>query len=214
MFKIIVSLLISALASFILFLMAFIASILNSEVGVSYKLHTPYPIPLPKHVSESNTFTYQQELDMFSDQLVRAFNISKGQADRYTPVIMQADINTGLSEIKIASLIMTESSFREDVSSNVGAYGSTQIRAIFWENFCKERGYDMFDFEGNILCGSEILVYLMGKYCEDDILCGLQHYNVGRTNLRTSLAYRQAGKRYTKKIEYYTNKMIQDVLEY
>ncbi len=211
MFKSIASLLIISLT----ITMGFFTLYLKSNSGSAGVLLEPsvrHAVSIPKSVSSKKGLTYEQELELFSEQLARAFGIPKKKAQRYAPVIIHAEINTGLSEIKIASLIMTESSFNDDVESSVGAYGSTQIRPIYWEEFCDEKGYDIFSFDGNVLCGATIVAHLMDKYCSNDLNCALEHYNVGRGNLLTHVKYRQAGKRYSSKVEYYSNQLSKNSL--
>lgn len=171
-----------------------------------------YPAPIPSEIKNRKVLTYEQELELFSEQISRAFSIPLGKARKYAPVIIEAEVNTGLSEIKIASLIMTESTFNEFAESSVGAYGSTQIRPMYWSEFCDGKGYDIYSFKGNILCGSEIVTFLMDKYCPNDIQCALEHYNVGRGNLLTNVKYQQAGKRYSKKVEYYSKRLSKNFL--
>jgi soluble lytic murein transglycosylase-like protein len=175
--------------------------------GVQLELGHSYQLNIPNLRSLSNAITYEQELEQFSQQLVRAFGIPINTARKYAPIIVQAEINTGLSEIKIASLIMTESTFNDEAVSFVGAYGSTQIRPEYWTEFCASKSLDIFSFEGNVLCGAEIITYLGDKFCEGELLCALEHYNVGRGNLLASTEYQKAGRRYTKKINGYSDKL-------
>jgi soluble lytic murein transglycosylase-like protein len=174
------------------------------------KIGKRYELVLPDTLSQS--MSYEQEVEQFSQQLVRAFDISIEKARKYSPVIIRADINTGLSEIKIASLIMTKSTFRHEVFSSVGAYGSTQINPFYWNEFCENKSLDIFNFEGNILCGAEIVSYLQNQFCDGRLTCALEHYNVRRGNLLASIKYRQTGKRYTKKISNYSNQLESTIL--
>lgn len=210
MFKIISSIFLSCFLSLSAFGILFLSANAKEDSAIVLKPNTPYSMPIPEHILDNNDLSYEQELELFSSQLVRAFEISKEKATKYAPIIIQAGINTGLSEIRIASLIMTESSFNYDAESSVGAYGSTQIRPEYWAGFCETKGHDMFDFNGNILCGAEIVAFLMTKYCPNNIQCALEHYNVGRGNLVNKVEYRLAGQRYTRKIEYYSERLSQN----
>jgi len=176
------------------------------------KVGVRYSVSIPNHILRNNSVSYEQQVDLFSKQLVRAFDISEQKAKQYAPVIIRADIDTGLSEIRIASLIMTESSFNKNAKSSVGALGSTQIRPVYWSNFCDEYNLDIHDFEGNILCGARIVSFLMTKYCDDKINCAFEHYNVGRGNLLSHVKYRQAGMRYTQKINDYSERLISTLI--
>jgi len=176
----------------------------NKEIE-ALKIGVVYDAPLS--ISKNKDLTWEQEKHHFAEQLTRAFGISRDKAYKYAPIILTASIDSLLSEISIASIIMTESSFREDAVSVVGAYGATQIRALYWEDFCKENGANMYQLEGNVECGAKIINFLKEKFCQGDLHCALEHYNVGRTNLKSSAWYRSAGKRYTKKINKYATKL-------
>jgi soluble lytic murein transglycosylase-like protein len=175
----------------------------GSDTHVSVR----YPVELPLHITRDAGMTWTQETAHFAEQLMRAFDISPEKAAIYSPIIIRASIQSDISEIVLASIIMTESTFKEDAVSHVGAYGATQIRPIYWEQFCSEINLDIYSLEGNVNCGATIVSFLMESYCEFDITCALEHYNVGRTNLLTSAKHRQAGKRYTTKIQTYKNQL-------
>jgi hypothetical protein len=196
----ITTIILSLFATFIIYVHADDASNHHTALEIGKR----HEIKLPDNIRFTDSITYEQELEQFSNQLTRAFDIPLLEARKYAPIIIKADINTDLSDINIASLIMTESSFRPTVKSSVGAYGSTQIRPVFWNDFCQSRSYDIFDFEGNIMCGAEIVAYLKDHYCKGVLSCALEHYNVGRRNLLTSVKFRKAGKRYTHKISNYS----------
>jgi soluble lytic murein transglycosylase-like protein len=196
-------------ATFILYIHADHAS----DNHLTLQVGKRYEVRLPNNIRFSDSITYEQELEQFSNQLTRAFDIPLSEARKYAPVIIKADINTDLSDINIASLIMTESSFRPTISSSVGAYGSTQIRPLFWNDFCQSKSYDIFDFEGNIMCGAEIVAHLKNRYCEGALSCALEHYNVGRRNLLSSVAFRKAGKRYTYKVINYSEQLSSTIEE-
>lgn len=164
-----------------------------------------YSVELPDNLINGNSISWEQEQEYFASQLSRAFNIPIEKARVFSPIIVMANINSNLSEIDIASIIMTESTFNENAISSVGAFGATQIRPEYWEEFCQNYSLDMFSLEGNVICSAKILSYLMDKFCKDDLNCALEHYNVGRGNLLASKKYRKAGMRYVKKIKNYSN---------
>ena len=86
----------------------------------------------------------------------------------------------GLEPELLASLVLTESSFRKDVVSHVGAIGPAQVRPEYWSGFCGSN--DLLDPAENIYCGAQVLSHLMDR-CGDDTdlrVDGLQHRPVRR----------------------------------
>ena len=95
----------------------------------------------------------------------------------------------------LASLVVTESSFRKSVRSNVGAVGPTQVRPDYWGNFCGAS--DLTDPEQNVYCGAQVLSHLLER-CDGDQACALAAYNVGPYAKREA-----AARRYLNKIDRY-----------
>ena len=95
----------------------------------------------------------------------------------------------------LASLVLTESSFRKDVVSHVGAIGPAQVRPDYWSGFCGSS--DLLDPAENIYCGAQVLSHLLDR-CGDDTGCALTAYNIGPYG-----SEEQAGRRYVSKVGRY-----------
>jgi soluble lytic murein transglycosylase-like protein len=98
----------------------------------------------------------------------------------------------------LASLVLTESSFRKNVRSAVGAVGPAQIRPEYWSGFCGIA--NLHDPAENIYCGAQVLSHLVDR-CGDergDEGCALGAYNIGFYGERE-----QAARRYVAKVDRY-----------
>ena len=91
--------------------------------------------------------------------------------------------------------MLTESSFRKDVVSHVGAIGPAQVRPDYWSGFCGSS--DLLDPAENIYCGAQVLSHLLDR-CGDDTGCALTAYNIGPYGDEE-----QAGRRYVSKVGRY-----------
>ncbi len=136
----------------------------------------------------------QTEVAHFGSRVSTAFGINGEVATEFADWILEASERQGLAPELLASLVVTESSFRKTARSNVGAIGPTQVRPDYWGDFC---GPDLHDPEQNVYCGAQVLSYLMER-CEGDQACALAAYNVGPYARRAN-----AASRYVKKIDSY-----------
>ena len=141
----------------------------------------------------------QSEVDRFGGQVSHAFGINQNVATEFADWILEASERQNLSPELIASLVITESSFRKNVRSNVGAVGPAQVRPDYWGNFCGAD--DLDDPEQNIYCGAQILSHLLER-CGGDQNCALAAYNVGPYANRAN-----AAQRYVNKIDRYLNRI-------
>ena len=141
----------------------------------------------------------QNEVDRFGGQVSSAFGINQNVATEFADWILEASERQGLSPELIASLVITESSFRKNVRSNVGAIGPAQVRPDYWGSFCGVD--DLDDPEQNIYCGAQILSHLLER-CEGDQACALAAYNVGPYANRAN-----AAQRYVNKVDRYLNRI-------
>ena len=140
--------------------------------------------------------TWNAERDEFAGKLHRGFGIRYETAEEFSGWILEASKRQHLSPELIASLVLTESSFRKDVTSSVGAIGPAQIRIEFWQRFCGT--IDLADPEENIYCGAQILAHYQ-EMCGSEN-CALKSYNLGfRNHDRQDFA--GAGERYLLKID-------------
>ncbi len=137
----------------------------------------------------------QTEVAQFGNRVSNAFGINNNVATEFADWILEASERQQLSPELLASLVVTESSFRKSVRSNVGAVGPAQVRPDYWGDFCGAS--DLLDPEQNVYCGAQVLSHLMER-CDGDKACALAAYNVGPYATREN-----AAKRYVKKIDRY-----------
>lgn len=142
----------------------------------------------------------------FAARLQRGYGIDHDAAVEFAGWILEASVRQNLAPELLASVVMTESSFRKEARSVTGAVGPAQVRPDLWRQFC---GGDLHDPEQNLYCGALIL----GHYrdvCADgsqDSLtlaeeCALRAYNVGFGN-RNNVYFLAAATRYLDKIDRY-----------
>lgn len=137
----------------------------------------------------------QTEVNQFGHKVSSAFGIKRETAAEFADWIIEASERQSLTPELLASLVITESSFRKHVRSNVGAVGPAQVRPDYWSAFCGAS--DLTDPEQNIYCGAQILSHLMER-CDGDQACALAAYNVGPYAKRE-----KAARRYVTKVDRY-----------
>jgi soluble lytic murein transglycosylase-like protein len=141
---------------------------------------------------------WQSEVDAFGHRVSRAFGVHPKTANEFASWILEASERQQLEPDLLASLVHTESTFRKNALSPVGAVGPAQVRPNFWASFCGNT--DLYDPDENIYCGAQVLSYLRDQ-CGDD-QCALQAYNVGQYSDQV-----QAGRRYVAKIDRARNQL-------
>lgn len=144
---------------------------------------------------EHNNVPWHSEVDAFGHKVSQAFGVRRNTATEFAGWILEASERQGLEPELLASLVLTESSFRKDVVSHVGAIGPAQVRPEYWSGFCGSS--DLVDPAENIYCGAQVLSHLMDR-CGDDTGCALTAYNIGPYGEE-----KQAGRRYVSKVGRY-----------
>jgi soluble lytic murein transglycosylase-like protein len=146
----------------------------------------------------------QAEVAHFGNRVSDAFGVKHHVATEFADWILEASERQNLAPELLASLVVTESSFRKVARSHVGAVGPTQVRPDYWSDFCGQP--DLHDPEENVYCGAQVLGHLLDR-CEGDTACALAAYNVG------PYAQRQAAaSRYLEKIDRYMSSLTEDAL--
>ena len=90
-------------------------------------------VETPQSVVSSTPWNVER--DQFAGKLHRGFGIRYETAVEFAGWILEAAKRQRLSPELVASLVLTESSFRKYVTSSVGAIGPAQIRIEFWQHF-------------------------------------------------------------------------------
>lgn len=150
-----------------------------------------FALPAVEHTS----IPWQTEVDAFGHKVSQAFGVRRHTATEFAGWILEASERQGLEPELLASLVLTESSFRKDVRSHAGAVGPAQVRPEYWSGFCGSS--DLVDPAENIYCGAQVLSHLLDR-CGDDTGCALTAYNIGPYGDE-----KQAGRRYVSKIDRY-----------
>lgn len=137
----------------------------------------------------------QAEVAQFGSRVSNAFGIRSSVATEFADWILEASERQNIAPELLASLVITESSFRKTARSNVGAVGPTQVRPDYWGKFCGAS--DLTDPEQNVYCGAQVLSHLLER-CEGDRDCALAAYNVGPYASKMA-----AAQRYVNKVDKY-----------
>ena len=164
-------------------------------VGTVYAPKGMQKIPFALPANEQMPL-WENRIDQFALKLSEGFRIRVSTAREFSGWILEAAERQNLDPELLASVVLTESSFRKDVRSHVGAIGPAQIRPQFWSGFCGSS--NLTDPAENIYCGAQILAYYQDN-C-GGLSCALHAYNIGPN--RKDDQYRQrAGRRYVAKVE-------------
>jgi hypothetical protein len=95
-------------------------------------VHVGFALPAVEHTS----VTWHAEVDAFSNRVSGAFGVRKTTANEFASWILEASRRQRIDAETLASLVLTESSFRKNVRSHVGAVGPAQVRPEYWSRFC------------------------------------------------------------------------------
>jgi hypothetical protein len=155
-----------------------------------------FALPAVEHTS----IPWHTEVDAFGHKVSQAFGVRRHTATEFAGWIIEASERQGIEPELLASLVLTESSFRKDVESHVGAIGPAQVRPEFWSGFCGSS--NLQDPAENIYCGAQVLSHLLDR-CGDDRVCALQAYNIGPYS-----SDGEAGRRYVSKIDRYLDTLV------
>ena len=147
---------------------------------------------------------FDVEVANLGSRISTAFGIERVKAEEFSHWLIEASERQGISPDVLASLVLTESSFRKHVRSPLGAVGPAQVRPDYWAAFC---GQDhLNDPEQNVYCGAQVLGHLQER-CDGDLVCALGSYNVG-PNARKG----RAAARYVAKIDLHLERLEQIAL--
>lgn len=155
-----------------------------------------FAVPAVEHAA----VPWKSEVDAFGYKVSQAFGVGRSTANEFAGWILEASERQHLEPELLASLVLTESSFRKHARSAVGAIGPAQIRPEYWSQFCGSS--NLHDPAENIYCGAQVLSHLKER-CDDDTACALQAYNIGIHS-----SERHAGSRYVSKIDRYRDHLL------
>lgn len=164
------------------FAVAFVAGTMGTNRGYE---RIAFAVP-----AQSDAQPWRAEVDQFATKVSRAFGVREGTAQEFSGWILEASERHDFRPELIASLVLTESSFRKGVRSSVGAIGPAQVRPEYWRRFCGNP--DLSDPAENIYCGAQVLAHYRDSCGGED--CALKAYNVGPKSRRVSAAERYLSK--------------------
>ena len=181
-------------------LAALVALAVSSSIFARDDVRTEISIDIPDPAYDRPTWS--EERATFGARLAASYQLEDRVAVEFAGWILEAATRQSLAPELLASLVMTESSFRKDVRSSVGAVGPTQVQPLLWDEFCS---VDLKNPEENIYCGAQILAYYRERCAtalttsQDVQSCALRAYNVGYRN-RNNAYFLPAANRYVAKI--------------
>jgi len=112
-----------------------------------------------------------------------------------------------LGWLEVTARCLMESSFRKNVTSDMGAIGPAQVKP-YWSLFCG--GANLSDPAENIYCGAQILAHYRDQCGSEQ--CALSAYNVGPKNQQDDSYYRELGLRYARNIDRHVSRFSKTVL--
>lgn len=136
---------------------------------------------------------WQARVEDFGGKVSRAFGVRRSTANEFASWILEASLRQQIEPELLASLVHTESTFRKEALSPVGAIGPAQVRPNYWSGFCGSS--NLKDPAENIYCGAQVLSHLRDR-CGGD-RCALKAYNIGMYSEQI-----QAAARYVAKIDW------------
>lgn len=153
-------------------------------------------IPAPRLHVEGDPETPAMSL---AAELETVYELEPDKAASFGEWITDAADQSGVPATLLASVIRTESEFRLNARSRVGAIGPGQVRPTIWSKTCADIG-PLHEPAANIGCAARILAHYNSDVCDGDWRCTLASYNVGPRAYRKSRAMRAAGQRYVAKV--------------
>ena len=147
------------------------------------------------------------EVSRFASRLHVVLGIPKATATEFSGWILEASKRQGLSPELLASVVFIESSFRKEVTSQMGAIGPAQVKP-YWGMFCGSR--NLADPAENIYCGAQILAHYRDVCGSEQ--CALSAYNVGLKNQRDDGYFQEQGMRYARSIDRHMERFSKTVL--
>jgi soluble lytic murein transglycosylase-like protein len=170
------------------------AGVANVGVHQGYE-RIAFALPAP----EQTQLPWNSEVDAFGHKVAQAFGVRRSTANEFAGWILEASERQDLAPELLASLVLTESSFRKDARSHVGAVGPAQVRPEYWGGFCGIA--NLHDPAENIYCGAQVLSHLKDR-CGDEG-CALEAYNIGFYG-----ESQHAARRYVTKIDRYRDQLL------
>lgn len=144
--------------------------------------------------SQSDSMSFQEEVDVLAARLHKAYGVDGRRAENFASWILEAEAyNPKIPADVIASMIMTESSFKYNARSHAGAVGPAQVKPKYWSSQCG----NLNNPRTNIMCGAKVLSQYQAK--AGSLKGAIKMYNVGPANYNKA-DMKEATDRYVSKI--------------
>ncbi len=140
------------------------------------------------------SLAWHDEVSEFANRMQLVFGVRAEVAQEFSAWILEASRRQDLQPELIASMVFTESSFRKQAVSHVGALGPAQVRP-YWQSFCATP--NLHDPAENIYCGAQILSHFRDT-CGNET-CALKAYNLGPRGMQQE-RFASAGVRYVTRV--------------
>jgi hypothetical protein len=101
------------------------------------------------------------------EKVLRRRGVSAALARQVAWPVVEQTYRTGLDVATVLSVMVVESNFRPNATSIVGARGLMQVMPA-WAGYWKDCGRDLYDIEGNICHGVNILAYEVKRHRGDE----------------------------------------------
>lgn len=139
--------------------------------------------------------SFEERSAQLAQGIQRAYQVSPSIAQEVAPLIVHNAERYNLPPLTLAAVIQQESSYRPNVTSNVGAAGLMQVMPKYWQKSCPG---NLYETETNIACGS----YILNHYHQTtgNLKKTLAYYNVGPSGYENSWKMKRQGKRYAKQV--------------
>ena len=145
-------------------------------------------------VSSSRSQSFEEEVAVLSSRLKKAYGVDERRARNFAGWILEAEAyNPKIPADVIASMIMTESSFKYSARSKAGAVGPAQVKPQYWASLCG----NLNNPRSNILCGAQVLSRYRAQ--AGSLKAAIKMYNVGPSNYNNG-SMKEATDRYVGKI--------------
>ncbi len=178
------------------------ASVLCSGVvilaGDRGTVSEPFAVP----AAVATQAPWSDEVNQFAKRLHRALGVPRATANEFSGWILEAAKRQGLAPELLASVVFTESSFRKNVTSEMGAIGPAQVKP-YWGMFCGSK--NLADPAENIYCGAQILAHYRDLCGSEQ--CAVSAYNVGLKNQQDDGYYQEVGLRYARTVDRHVSRL-------
>ena len=169
---------------------------------LSLKICTVAVLPFAVVGCTSLKGSFEERSAQLAQGIQRAYQVSPSIAQEVAPLIVHNAERYNLPPLTLAAVIQQESSYRPNVTSNVGAAGLMQVMPKYWQKSCLG---NLYETETNIACGS----YILNTYQRNtgNLKKALAYYNVGPHGYEKNRKSKKIGKKYARSVKQHEKKL-------